>query len=77
MPRYYFHMCHEDGRIPDDDGLELDDAEAARIEAFASARELALQSARDGQPLDIERIEIEDVEGKPLMTVPVRGAIVG
>lgn len=47
MPRYYFHL-HNDMEVPDEEGSELADLEAARTLAVASAREMAAEAVREG-----------------------------
>ena len=42
MPRYYFHVARDGGRLQDEEGLALPDAEAAWYQAVRSARELEI-----------------------------------
>lgn len=41
MPFYFFHLSDGKDMLSDEDGIELADAQAAREEAFATARDLA------------------------------------
>jgi hypothetical protein len=74
MSRYFFHV-HDDVVASDEDGIELPDAEAARLEAIAGLRSLAADQVKEGR-LDLRHfIEIEDEAGAPVATI-VLGDIV-
>jgi uncharacterized protein DUF6894 len=47
MPRYYFHIRDGDTFILDDEGFELADMEAVKIEAFRSAMDLLQRNAAE------------------------------
>jgi hypothetical protein len=65
MPRFYFDI--DDGRfIPDDEGTDLPNVEAARREGLCTAAEMAKAIARDPKPL---AIHIRDQSGRPRATV--------
>jgi hypothetical protein len=72
MTRYYFHIRDELVVIPDDEGLDLLDMHAARIEARLSALDLGMAEIRKGCGVDRRAIEIADRKGKILETVPIR-----
>lgn len=72
MARYFFHIRDASVVIPDDEGIELRDMHAARIEARQSAVDLGTAQMRLGQGIDRHAIEIADCHGKVLETVPVR-----
>jgi len=75
MTHYFFHMICGDCRIPDPEGLEMADLEAARGEAIAGARSMLSAAVLDGMlPLD-ERIEIADGDGQLLLVVTFLEAI--
>jgi hypothetical protein len=55
---FYFHVRDFNGRISDPEGSELPDMDAARTEARASARDLAIEDLRCGQAVADRCIEI-------------------
>lgn len=61
MARYYFHIRDGWSVVPDEEGMELPSWDAAREEAYTSARDLA----RSGQSR-VCSIEIADQEGNVL-----------
>ncbi|HEX8483407.1 MAG TPA: hypothetical protein VF650_16025 [Allosphingosinicella sp.] len=60
MPHYYFHLAREGGRLQDEEGLKLPDAEAAWYQAVRSARELVRGELALGARWDSQAIEICD-----------------
>ena len=75
MPRFYLHM-RNDRTVEDREGLILEDADAARLEAIRSARDILAAEIRTGR-LDLAgEIEVADENGQPILTVPFRQAIV-
>ena len=73
--RFYFNLRDEDGIIPDEEGSELADLEAARAEARASARELAIEDLRNGRPPRAWRIQISDPTGTVVESVKLEVAM--
>jgi hypothetical protein len=69
--RYHFHIRDGAGVIPDEEGGEFADLNAARAEACASACDLAADDLRCGQPADQWRIEIADDQGTVLDRVRI------
>ncbi len=69
--RYFFHVRDRQGLIRDEEGTELRDLAAARLEAFLSARDFAMEDLRRGGPVLLRQIEIADRSGKVLSTMPV------
>jgi hypothetical protein len=63
MPHYYFHLAREGGRLEDEEGLKLPDAEAAWYQAVRSARELVRAELSLGGRWDRQAIEIFDEGG--------------
>ena len=63
MPHYYFHLAREGGRLQDQQGLKLPDAEAAWYQAVRSARELVRGELALGTRWDQQAIEICDERG--------------
>ena len=66
MPRYYFHLACDGGRLQDEEGLALPDAEAAWYQAVRSARELIRADVALGTRWDGHAIEIVDERGSPV-----------
>lgn len=56
--RFHFHIRDLEGRISDEEGSELPDIAAARDEARATARDLAMEDLRRGHGVVDRRIEI-------------------
>ena len=74
MPRYFFHFY--DGPIlRDQDGIELADAEAACAAALAGAREVMCDQLMKGRLSLHHRIEVEDEDGKAILTLPFGEAV--
>jgi hypothetical protein len=71
MPRYYFHLAREGGRLQDEEGLALPDAEAAWYQAVRSARELIRADVALGTRWDHHAIEIVDEGGAPVDRLPL------
>jgi hypothetical protein len=69
--RYHFNIRDAAGLIPDDEGSEFADLNAARAEARASARDLAVDDLRCGVPVHPWRIEIADDDGMVLDSIHV------
>lgn len=63
MPRFYFHVACQGGRLHDEEGLALPDAEAAWYQAVRSARELVRAELTLGGRWDDQAIEICDEGG--------------
>ena len=75
MPRFYFHL-HNDVDVPDDEGIELPDLDAARAHAVRQARFTFGEMAKDqGRVVLHHRIDIEDEQGKVLGTVSFGEAV--
>ena len=66
MPRFYFHVARSGGRLQDEEGLKLPDAEAAWYQAVRSARELIRAELALGGRWDHQAIEIVDEVGAPV-----------
>jgi hypothetical protein len=66
MPRFYFHLARDGGRLQDEEGLALPDAEAAWYQAVRSARELVRAEPIVGGRWDRQAIEIVDEVGTPV-----------
>jgi hypothetical protein len=75
MPRFYFHV-YNDLVATDEEGLELPDVDAAREQAMDSARELVCESIHQGHLNLDHRIEVDDENGRRVMTVSYRDAFI-
>jgi len=77
MPRYFFNVLWGGQKATDLEGQCVPDLDAAREEAIVGVRDIAADSVRSGQPLDLGgRIEIADADGKPLLIVSFREVLV-
>jgi Domain of unknown function (DUF6894) len=74
MGRYYLHL-QEGRRISyDPDGFDLPDPDAARDEAWRSARELCDDALAEGRDISRAAFLIVDEAGKLLGLVPLSSA---
>ena len=75
MPRFYFHLVN-DIDVPDDEGAEFPDLEAAQKFAIDQARALAAESVKEqGRIVLDHRIIIQDGDGAELATIWFRDAV--
>jgi hypothetical protein len=74
MPRFFFHIFDE-AVFEDEDGLELPDAEAARIAALAGARAMMCDQLTNGRLILHHRIEVEDEHGATVLILPFADAV--
>lgn len=70
--RYFFHIRDCGTLISDDEGTELPDMAAARHEARATARDLAMEDLKCGQAVAERSIEIAS-GGQVIETLTVHG----
>ena len=75
--RYHFNLHDADGLIRDEEGSEFADLEAARAEARACARELAMEDLRNDRPSHGWRVVISDPNGEMLESVRMEIATSG
>jgi uncharacterized heparinase superfamily protein len=76
MTLYRFNLYNGIGFVPDEEGRELPDVEAARGEALKAARGIIADEVLQGR-IDLNgRIEVLDGEGPPVLTVPFADAVV-
>ena len=74
MPKFYFHVYDQVVSL-DEQGVELKNASLARDAAIRAARELAAEEiVRDGKVYLHHRIEVEDAQGRPVLTLPFSAA---
>jgi hypothetical protein len=69
VPRFYFHL-RDDLNVPDDEGLDLPNLDAAREHAATNARFTLAQVAMEEGKINFDHcIDIEDEQGCVLDTV--------
>ena len=69
MPRFFFHIRHQDQTVPDPEGSDLPDLATAVAEATRSARELMADELRHGPLTPGRSFEIVGDDGAVLATV--------
>jgi hypothetical protein len=73
MPRYFFHI-YDDVVAIDEDGIELADLAAVHQQAIKVARDCASAELVHGTLHLKHRIEVEDEDRRPVLTLPFRSA---
>jgi hypothetical protein len=71
MGRFYFHIRSGEQVIVDQEGMDLPDVNAARLEALAAARHILADAIRSGKGDTPEAFVIADGNGSELETVPL------
>lgn len=70
MTRLFFHAHSNEGNARDEEGIEIDDEQAAYQVALENIRSIVAEEARRGL-LDLDgRIDVADAEGKLVLLVP-------
>jgi Domain of unknown function (DUF6894) len=72
MPLFYFHLRVGSQRSPDDLGVEFDSAEAAYLDAFATAREMWSELLKNREDPTTHSFEICNDNGELLFILPLR-----
>jgi hypothetical protein len=68
MPLYFFHIKEGDEVLPDMEGVDHPDLEAARAEAIEAIRQIVSDAVRFGSPLGLDReLHVEDDAGDTLL----------
>jgi hypothetical protein len=76
MARFYFHVVNGHGETLDEEGVELPDLEAARLQALSGIRSILREEISHGL-LDFDGlIRIADDEDRTLLDVPFRTAVI-
>ena len=70
MGRFYFHIRSGGQVIVDQEGSDFPDADAARQEALAAARQILADAIRSGNEEAPEDFVIADSEGREVEIVP-------
>jgi hypothetical protein len=68
VPRFFFHI-HDHEYVADDDGLVLNDVQAAKKEAIRGARDILSEEVKHGRLPLCDRIDVEDEAGTIVATV--------
>lgn len=71
MSKFFFYIVNSSEVLPDHEGVELADLHRAKIEAIASARDVARQQVAEHRSLKNACIEIRDGQGRILSSVDV------
>ncbi|MDP8912544.1 MAG: hypothetical protein M3N39_03075 [Pseudomonadota bacterium] len=74
MPRYYFNV-YDDAVTEDEEGRELPDLAAVRRAAIEGARSLIADQVLKGRLCLRCRIEVEDENRCPVLTLPFTAAL--
>lgn len=75
MTRYFFHVRNQTSYVRDEIGGEMPGVEAARNHAADAAGEIITSELRDGNPDPQFEIQVEDGEGKRVLTFTVRSTV--
>jgi hypothetical protein len=75
MPIFFFDMLDGDKFIVDEDGQELPDLSAARLESIKSARELTAFAAKEGIDVTHRVFRVRNESGEVVGTMPFREAV--
>jgi hypothetical protein len=70
MPRFYLHLWTGAEYITDQEGDELESADAAYLEAFEAAKEMAVDLIRSHANPTQHRFDVLDRSGRILFEVP-------
>jgi Domain of unknown function (DUF6894) len=75
MPVYFFHLSNGQEILPDEDGIELADAQAAHSEAVAAVRELTdPERGNEGKLWSGWRMNVVDASGTGLLEIDMAPA---
>ena len=74
MAIYFFHLRDHTEELLDPDGIELDSVDAIKFEALRAARDTLSQEIKTGV-VDLRyRIDVEDIDGRVVHSLPLRDA---
>ena len=74
MPRYFFNV-YDDVVAIDEEGLELPNLQAARLQALAGARDLIVTQVRHGYMVRSHWIDVADVKGEIVLSLTFGEAV--
>lgn len=75
MARFYMHLSNGNGFTEDEEGVELEDENAAREKALSGARDLMAGDLREGELNLSSFIEVEDEAHRLLFTLHFSDAV--
>jgi hypothetical protein len=70
MPRFYLHLWNGSEHVLDQEGDELESAEAAYLEAFEAAKEMAADLIRSRIDATAYRFDVVDAHGRAVLDLP-------
>lgn len=70
MPRFYLHLWNGEEFMLDEEGDDLESAEAAYLEAFEAAKEMAIDLIRSRLDVTAYRFDVTDQVGCALFELP-------
>jgi hypothetical protein len=73
MPRYLFHLTDGHRSTTDFDGVELRDAEVARLEAHEMAADRLREAQVTGRDWTGWRVDVVDSDGRHIHSIPFSG----
>jgi hypothetical protein len=74
MPRYFFNV-YDDIIAQDEEGAELPNHAAARLNALRGARDLIAEQVRRGYLVLSHWIDVVDEQGEKVLTLTFRDAV--
>ncbi len=74
MPRYFFHL-YDDVIAHDEEGMELPNVAAARLNALKGARDIIAEQVKRCYFVSSNWIYVVDEQGDPVMTLTFRDAV--
>ena len=74
MPRYFFHL-YDDIITHDDEGVELPNEAAARLQALKGARDIISSQVRHGYLVRSHWIDVVDEQGQVVLQVTFGDAV--
>ncbi|WP_432349965.1 hypothetical protein WMC41_29400 (plasmid) [Shinella yambaruensis] len=77
MPRFFFHFHDGDAHDIDSDGLEFPSLEHALSDVRQAAREMLEERLIAGDPIDGQRFDVADEDGRVLETVTFKSMLNG
>ncbi len=75
MSRFYFHLDECGAICADEEGFELADIDAARVQAIAAARDIMCDEVSRGRLCLSCRIDVADESGAIVLVVPFKEAV--
>jgi hypothetical protein len=75
MPRFYFDLIEDDHLTPDEDGLDLESLEAARLEAQRGLAEMVRGAMPDGDN-KMMALKIRNESGQTPLTVMITMTVI-